>query len=227
MVRLDSANPPPTSSAPRNAQTRGPFASCSLPATMKVAAKQTMAMVYQDVCARFPRTLERQHEHAQARGRCEVGRDPPMIGNHRVMRPPRLARTDCAARAILDPGTFCVKARRRSVILRLRRRHVMRRLVLLLTMACVPLGAQSDLPKDVYPDSRSRLPDQTGEPERTGRSYDAPRVNAASGRPEGRPRFGFTGQASTFGESRASGEAANWRSSRQPAATTNRPVVAP
>ena len=63
----------------------------------------------------------------------------------------------------------------------------MRRLVLLLTLACVPLGAQSDLPKDVYPDSRSRLPliKRENLSEAGKKAYDAAAVNAASGRPEG------------------------------------------
>ena len=63
----------------------------------------------------------------------------------------------------------------------------MRRLVLLLTLACVPLSAQSDLPKDVYPDSRSRLPliKRENLNEAGKKAYDAAAVNAASGRPEG------------------------------------------
>jgi 4-carboxymuconolactone decarboxylase len=63
----------------------------------------------------------------------------------------------------------------------------MRRLVLLLTLASVPLSAQSDLPKDVYPDSRSRLPliKRENLNEAGKKAYDAAAVNAASGRPEG------------------------------------------
>ena len=63
----------------------------------------------------------------------------------------------------------------------------MRRLVLLLALACIPLSAQSDLPKDVYPDSRSRLPliKRENLNEAGKKAYDAAAVNAASGRPEG------------------------------------------
>jgi len=65
----------------------------------------------------------------------------------------------------------------------------MRRLVLFLALACVPLSAQSggDLPRDVHPDSRNRLALITREnlSEQGKKAYDAAAVNAPSGRPEG------------------------------------------
>lgn len=62
-------------------------------------------------------------------------------------------------------------------------------IVLFLALLCIPLGAQSsgDLPKDVYPDSRARLPVIKRENlnEQGKKAYDAAAVNAPSGRPEG------------------------------------------
>jgi 4-carboxymuconolactone decarboxylase len=61
------------------------------------------------------------------------------------------------------------------------------RIVLILALVCIPLSAQSDLPKDVDPDSRSRLPliKRENLNEAGKKAYDAAAVNAASGRPEG------------------------------------------
>ncbi len=60
-------------------------------------------------------------------------------------------------------------------------------IVLVVATVCIPLAAQSDLPKDVDPESRSRLPlikrenlNEVGK-----KAYDAAAANAASGRPEG------------------------------------------
>jgi 4-carboxymuconolactone decarboxylase len=65
----------------------------------------------------------------------------------------------------------------------------MRRLVLLLALASVPLSAQSggDLPRDVRPDSRNRLPPIARESlnEQGRKAYDAAAINAPGGRPEG------------------------------------------
>ena len=63
------------------------------------------------------------------------------------------------------------------------------RVVLILALLCIPLSAQStgDLPKDVYPDSRSRLPlvkrENLSEPGK--KAYDTAAANAPSGRPDG------------------------------------------
>jgi 4-carboxymuconolactone decarboxylase len=61
------------------------------------------------------------------------------------------------------------------------------RIVLILALLCIPLSAQSDLPKDVYPDSRSRLPLIKRESlnEQAKNAYDAAAANAPGGRPEG------------------------------------------
>ena len=61
------------------------------------------------------------------------------------------------------------------------------RIVLILALVCVPLSAQSDLPKDVYPDSRARLPLIKRESlnEQGKKAYDAAAATAPSGRPEG------------------------------------------
>ncbi len=61
------------------------------------------------------------------------------------------------------------------------------RIVLIVALVCIPLSAQSDLPKDAYPDSRSRLPLIKRESlnDQGKKAYDAAAVNAASGRPEG------------------------------------------
>jgi 4-carboxymuconolactone decarboxylase len=63
------------------------------------------------------------------------------------------------------------------------------RVVLILALVCMPLSAQSvgDLPKDVYPDSRSRLPliKRENLNDQVKKAYDAAAANAPGGRPEG------------------------------------------
>src|SRR5258705_8378711 len=63
----------------------------------------------------------------------------------------------------------------------------MMRIVLILALVCLPLSAQSDLPKDVYPDSRARLPliKREGLSEQGKKAYDAAAATAPGGRPEG------------------------------------------
>jgi len=65
----------------------------------------------------------------------------------------------------------------------------MRRLIVLMALWCIPLSAQSpgDLPRDVHPDSRSRLPPITRETlnEQGKKAYDAAAAVSPSGRPEG------------------------------------------
>ena len=62
-------------------------------------------------------------------------------------------------------------------------------IALFLALVCVPLSAQSagDVPKDVYPDSRSRLPVITREnlSEQGKKAYDTAAANAPNGRPDG------------------------------------------
>ena len=59
------------------------------------------------------------------------------------------------------------------------------RVVLILALMCIPLSAQSagDVPKDVYPDSRSRLPVITLEnlSEHGKKAYDTAAANAPNG----------------------------------------------
>ena len=59
------------------------------------------------------------------------------------------------------------------------------RVVLILALMCIPLSAQSagDVPKDVYPDSRSRLPVITLEnlSEQGKKAYDTAAANAPNG----------------------------------------------
>ena len=63
------------------------------------------------------------------------------------------------------------------------------RVVPILALVCIPLSAQSagDVPKDVYPDSRSRLPVITREnlSEQGKKAYDTAAANAPNGRPDG------------------------------------------
>lgn len=60
-------------------------------------------------------------------------------------------------------------------------------IVLVVATVWIPLAAQSDLPKDVDQDSRSRLPliKRENLNEAGKKAYDAAAANAASGRPEG------------------------------------------
>jgi 4-carboxymuconolactone decarboxylase len=63
------------------------------------------------------------------------------------------------------------------------------RVVLILALVCMPLSAQSagDLPKDVHPDSRSRLPliERASLNDQVKKAYDAAAASSPGGRPEG------------------------------------------
>jgi 4-carboxymuconolactone decarboxylase len=61
------------------------------------------------------------------------------------------------------------------------------RIVLILALVCIPLSAQSDLPKDIYPDSRARLPliKRENLNEQGKKAYDAAAATASGGQPEG------------------------------------------